>query len=539
MEKELRILFTSAGRRVELMQAFHHAAEKLAVSLKIYGADASDDAPALFYCDERRKICKIKEPDYIPQLLKLCEKDNIDLLIPTIDTDLLILAKEKTKFEQLGTRVLISAEDKIAICRDKRFTADFYIGCGVDSPRPVDRLELYQGGFPAFIKPKDGSSSIHAYRADSWEELAALSERVPDYIIQPFIDGREYTVDILCDFDGNPVYVTPRERLAVRSGEVLKTQIAEDDRMIEESLRVVEGFSPCGPITLQLIRQKETGRDYFIEINPRFGGGAPLSMSAGADSAEAVLRLLLGEKISYQPKAAKNGNIYSRFDQCICITEEIRKEKELPIIDSLAEADKYSKDKKAVLLDLDDTLYNEKDYVKSGYKKIAENYPEIPEAAEELWQYFLEGKPAVDSFLERHGREREKEACLKCYRSQAPEIILSEENRELLEKWRREGKKIGIITDGRPEGQWKKIKALGLEKLVDEIIVTDELAGNHGDVKKFRKPAVLAFQIMQMRLGIPYEKMIYIGDNPAKDFQAPEKLHMPCVWFQNKEGLYL
>lgn len=83
-----------------------------------------------------------------------------------------------------------------------------------------------------------------------------------------------------------------------------------------------------------------------------------------------------------------------------------------------------------------------------------------------------------------------------------------------------------------------KIAALGLEELVDEIIVTDELAGSGGDVKKFRKPAKIAFQMMQMRMGIPYEKMVYIGDNQSKDFKAPEELHMGTLWFQNKEGLY-
>lgn len=548
-DREIRILFTSVGRRVELMQAFQNAAKHREIALKIYGADITSDAPALFFCDETRKVCKIKDPQYIPQLLEICKEDQIDLLIPTIDTDLLILSQKKAVFEQAGTKVLISAEDKIALCRDKRFTADFYIHCGVASPEPVDNIEAYQGGFPAFIKPKDGSSSIDAYRADTFEELKALSERVKDYIIQPFIDGREYTVDIFCDFHGNPIYVTPRERLAVRSGEVLKTKITQDERMIEESFNVIKGFCPCGPITLQLIREKTTGIDYFIEINPRFGGGAPLSMMAGADTASMLLSLLLGETVPYQEKAAKQGLIYSRFDQCICVSDDDDKEtkqrqgqkqrqKQKGIIKSLAEADNYIETMEAILLDLDDTLYNEADYVRSGYKKIAQQYPEIAEAQEELWQYFLEGKPAIDLFLKNHNLEQEKDRCLQCYRSQMPEISLKEKNRKLLERWRKKGKRLGIITDGRPLGQRNKIAALNLEPLVDEIIITDELAGNSGDVRIFRKPAKLAFQIMQMRMGIPYEKMIYIGDNQYKDFKAPKELHMNYLWFQNREGLY-
>lgn len=451
--REIKILFTSVGRRVELIQAFKSAASRLGLTIKLYGADITEDAPALFFCDSTRKVCRIGQQQYIPQLLDICREEQIDLLIPTIDTDLLILSQKKADFEQIGTKVLISAEDKIALCRDKRLTADFYISCGVDSPRPVDKVENYQGGFPAFIKPRDGSSSIDAYRADTLEELRMLSERVKDYIIQPFIAGREYTVDVLCDFDGSPIYITPRERLAVRSGEVLKTQITQDDRMIEESLNVVKGFSPCGPITLQLIRQEGTGKDYFIEINPRFGGGAPLSMLAGADAALALLKLLAGEQVSYQQKAAEQGLVYSRFDQCICVNCVNHRKETEGIIKSLAEADTYIRDMEAVILDLDDTLYNEADYVKSGYKRIAEQYPQLSGAQEELWQYFKEGKPAIDLFLKNHGLEQEKERCLQCYRSQMPEIMLLEQNRKLLKKWRKEGKKLGIITDGRPLGQ--------------------------------------------------------------------------------------
>lgn len=79
-------------------------------------------------------------------------------------------------------------------------------------------------------------------------------------------------MDIFCDLQGNPIYITPRERLAVRSGEVLKTRIALDERIIEECRELVRRFEPCGPITVQLIREKETGEDYYIEINPRYGG---------------------------------------------------------------------------------------------------------------------------------------------------------------------------------------------------------------------------------------------------------------------------
>ena len=319
----MKVLFTSVGRRVELMQAFKKAAQELGVELTIIGADISNTAPALFFCDETKIVCRIREPEYIPQLLSICEQEKVDCLIPTIDTDLLILAENKAKFEAIGTKVLISAVDKVKLCRDKRFTADYFISLGLKSPVPVDSVEKYQMGYPAFIKPKDGSSSVDAYKVTNEEDLKAYAAKVNDYIIQPFISGKEYTIDIFCDYEGNPVFITPRERMAVRAGEVLQTRICQDDQMIAEMKTLISDYKPCGQITVQLIQDETTGDNYYIEINPRFGGGAPLTIKAGADSAKAVLRMLNGETLSYEEKAARDGAIFSRFDQSVCVYEGV------------------------------------------------------------------------------------------------------------------------------------------------------------------------------------------------------------------------
>ena len=311
----MKILFTSIGRRVELMQAFKNAAKNLKVNLEIYGADITDSAPALYFCDYTVIVPKIRDENYIPTLIKICKEEKIDALIPTIDTDLLLLSQHKNDFG--NTIVVISDEDKVAICRDKRYTADYFNSLGLNSPHPVDDYKNYKEGFPAFIKPKDGSSSIFAYKVENEEELISYAHQIPDYIIQPFISGTEYTVDVFCDFEGNPIYITPRIRLAIRSGEVLKTEIRQDDSIINEIKELVKDYKPCGQITVQLIKDSKTNKNYYIEINPRFGGGAPLSIKAGADSAEAMLRLLNGEKLFYQDKKAEDGAIFSRFDQSV------------------------------------------------------------------------------------------------------------------------------------------------------------------------------------------------------------------------------
>lgn len=528
--KEIRILFTGTGRRVELLQAFHNAALCLNINLKIYGADMAGTAPALAYCNYTRKICSMKDKDYIPELLEICGRDKIDLVIPTIDTDLLVLSQNAGKFKEIGTRVLISSPDMIALCRDKNYTSDFFESCGLKAPRPVNDYRKYDGAYPCFIKPKDGSSSIDAYKINTESELAMYAGKIGDYIIQPFIEGKEYTIDIFCDFDGNPIYITPRERIAVRSGEVLKTEIALDEKIIEEAKRLVSHFKPCGPMTVQLIRQNKTGDDYYIEINPRYGGGAPLSIKAGADSAIAVLRLLCGDTLTYQEDAAINGAVYSRFDQSICVASESRIKGDGMLT------------LKGIIFDLDDTLYPEKQYVKSGYTEVAK-FLGNPTYAEKLWNYFLEGKSAIDELLNELGQPEKKQDCLTIYREHKPSINIYDGAYDLLTTLKSKGIKIGIITDGRVNGQKNKLEALGLTgktdrmlgltELVDDIIITDELGG-----EQFRKPNDIAFRIIQCRWRLPFGEIAYIGDNMTKDFQAPKQLGMKSIYFQNEDGLY-
>ena len=505
----MRIMFTGVGRRIELIQAFRNAALVLNKDLKIYGADMAGTAPALAYCDFTRHVVAMKDPGYIQNLVNICETDHIDLLIPTIDTDLLILSENKERFEEIGTKVMISTPEMIRVCRDKNYTSQFFVECGLHAPMPVNDWREYIGRYPAFIKPKDGSSSINAFKIENQEELQVYAERVEDYIVQPFISGHEYTIDIFCDWNGEPLSIVPRERLQIRAGEVLKTRIFMDQRMIDEMRVLCKAFKPCGPMTVQLIRDVQ-GIDWYIEINPRFGGGAPLSMKAGARSAEAILKLLDGETVEYFDSIA-DGAIYSRFDQSVCIKEG-------------------KGSVQGVIFDLDDTLYSEKEYVRSGFRAVSEYLGGRYEG--KLWSYFEAGLPAIDMLLKTLGREDEKQSTLKVYRSHKPTLHLYPGVSELLDRLKQRGIKTGIITDGRPEGQHNKIAALGIQ--VDDIIVTDELGG-----VQFRKPCDIAFRILQTRWRLNPADIVYIGDNVAKDFQAPQQLGMKTIYFSNPDGMYI
>lgn len=201
-------------------------------------------------------------------------------------------------------------------------------------------------------------------------------------------------------------------------------------------------------------------------------------------------------------------------------------------VNNILEVESYLNQVDGVVFDLDDTLYSEKNYVRSGYRKIAQNYPDIENAEEKLWNSFLKGEKAIDKvFDEARLDEKEKKNALNIYREHMPVIELYTGVSEMLSRIKNKGKKIGIITDGRPDGQKNKIKALRLD--VDQVIITDELGGI-----QYRKPNKKAFELVQNRWKIAFNKMVYIGDNITKDFIAPKELGMEVIYFKNEDGLY-
>lgn len=187
-----------------------------------------------------------------------------------------------------------------------------------------------------------------------------------------------------------------------------------------------------------------------------------------------------------------------------------------------------------VLFDLDDTLYSEKEYVRSGYRAIARRFPQIDRMEQKLWEAFEKRLPAVDTVLENEGllTSDRKEEALRIYRLHQPRISLYPGVEQLLCRLR-DSKRLGLITDGRPEGQQAKLDALGIQPYFERVIITDLLGG-----AACRKPNPLSFQLMRDFFDVPYERMIYIGDNPNKDFIAPLALGMRACHFRNPDGLY-
>lgn len=318
----INILFTSSGRRVELIKRFKTAKQDMGIRGRIVCSDMNRLAPTLQFADRHYLVPAIKDEQYIPNLLEICKKENINLLISTIDTELPLLSQTQKQFEAIGTKVLISSEQTVKICEDKINTFNFFRELGLDTPNSFTLGHQEEVEYPCFIKPLNGSSSINTFKVNNEEELAFFKKYIGNYIVQDFIEGTEYTVDIMCDFQGNPIFITPRIRLATRGGEVLQTQIVEDENIEKECLKIIEVLKPVGPITVQLIKDKTTGKNYYIEINARFGGGSPLSMAAGADSETVIYNLLQGRRVTPNYRKAKAGQFFARFDASVLVKSD-------------------------------------------------------------------------------------------------------------------------------------------------------------------------------------------------------------------------
>ncbi|CAG9606598.1 ATP-grasp domain-containing protein [Pseudoneobacillus rhizosphaerae] len=321
---EINILILSAGRRVELVESFKNAARKLNLISNIVAGDCSDTAPALYFADKACKLPHISDPEYINAIIEICNIENISLVVPTIDTDLLLLAKNKEFIEaNSNCKLLISDTRVIEICRDKINTQLFMEENNFGIPKMYTIEEILNNRdmeFPLFIKPKSGSSSINTFKVNNYNELKIYNSLISDPIIQDFMEGEEYTVDVFLDFDSTIITIVPRLRLATRSGEISKGRIIRDREIIEDVSKLMKKLKPIGHITVQLMKTRK-GIEY-IEVNPRFGGGAPMSIQSGADSCANLFRLLMGQKLEYNENF-KDNVTFLRFDSSVCVDENL------------------------------------------------------------------------------------------------------------------------------------------------------------------------------------------------------------------------
>ncbi|MGV3483059.1 MAG: ATP-grasp domain-containing protein [Planctomycetaceae bacterium] len=294
------ILLLSAGRRVELLQGIQNAASAVAPASKVFCADMRPDfSAACQLADRAFEIPAIASSGYAAALGELCQRERIGLVIPTIDTELAALARLQSEFLKRGTMLVVSDSELISQCRDKRKTAILFERLGIPTPAIFDPSTIR---FPCFTKFFDGSNSVGAMRLESGEQLTDAMKAEPNRIYMELVPPThcEVTVDMYYDKTSTLKALVPRQRIEVRGGEVSKGVTRRDwvyDYLLQR-LSLLPGARGC--LTLQVFVGDRVGEVLGIEINPRFGGGYPLSLAAGADFPSWLIReYLLGESLSF------------------------------------------------------------------------------------------------------------------------------------------------------------------------------------------------------------------------------------------------
>jgi carbamoyl-phosphate synthase large subunit len=288
-------LITSASRKVLLVRAFQEAQRRLD-GAKVLAADVSRWSPALYEADEIVDLPRTDDPGFVESLVRACADERIGLVVPTRDEELPVLAGARQRLADDGTAVLVSPPAAVTTCRDKVMFAAAVEAAGLDTPRIFPTRDV---PLPAFVKARIGAGGRGATVVTTRDALeaarAAILATGNEPVVQEFIDGPEYTVDVFIDPDGRAISCVPRERVVVVAGESVVSRTVRDPGLRDAVLRLCAALGLMGHVTVQAFRSP--ARMAFIEINPRYGGAAHLGFEAGAPTPEFAIRSARGERL--------------------------------------------------------------------------------------------------------------------------------------------------------------------------------------------------------------------------------------------------
>jgi len=322
-QAEVNVLFTSAGRRVELLRAFRRSYEELGLRGRIIVADIDPLAPSHHVADASYIVPRLEDPKYIPTLARIAGEEGVQLVFPLIDPDVLMLARHREELERSGACVMVVDRAAAEVAADKWSTHALFGELGLPTPRTWLPKDLPGAGleYPVFIKPRGGSAGKGANRVEDARQLEYLLSTVENPIVQEYVPGAEITSDVFCSAAGELWAVVSRRRIEVRSGEVSKGVTIAEPRIWAGCRQIAARLRVRGPITVQcMLRGAEP---LFTEINARFAGGAPLAFAAGVPSPRWYLQEAAGRTVS--PPAIgsyQTGLFLTRFDDSFFLDSE-------------------------------------------------------------------------------------------------------------------------------------------------------------------------------------------------------------------------
>lgn len=288
------VLVTAGSRRVPLVRAFQRAAAHHGGRVLV--TDVNPLSPAVHAADQAYRVPLSTAPDYLDTILEICLGEGVRLVVPTIDDELVPFGRDEARFRAHGIRVAVSPLQTSELCEDKYATCRYLRSRGIaaaESWRPGEVPAAPQ--FPLFIKPRRGRGSVGAFAVRSARELDFFVDYVPDAVVQEFLNGPEYTIDMLCDFTGEPLSIVPRLRDVIRAGVTDRGRTVNDPVLIEVARRCAATLQFAGAVNIQC--RVVDGRPVIFEINPRFSGGIPLTIQAGADLPRMLVDLAAGLRV--------------------------------------------------------------------------------------------------------------------------------------------------------------------------------------------------------------------------------------------------
>jgi len=305
----VNVLITSASRKVGLVRAFQEALAAEGGG-SVVAVDTNPLSAALYVAERRHLVPASVRPEFVEVLLGICRREQVRLLVPTRDEELPVFAASREAFAEADVFVAVPALEVVRTCQDKE---RFLAACAAAGLSVPERIDPAAPRFPLFVKPRFGKGSRFTFRADDPGGLAFALARVPEPIVQEFVDVPEYTVDLFADLNGRVLSVVPRQRVVVLGGESFVGRTVKSPPVIAAAIRLAEALGLAGHNTIQCFFDGE--RVLFIEVNPRYGGAAHLSFAAGAPTPRFLVRLLEGRSVERSVDDFRDGLVMLRYTQ--------------------------------------------------------------------------------------------------------------------------------------------------------------------------------------------------------------------------------
>ena len=291
--KQITLLMLGGGKRVSLLERFEEASEQLGFKFKAFAYELSDQQPISQFAEVivgRRWLAEGLEDE----IKEISQIKKIDLIISNVDQATLVQSRIR---ESLDAASFCSNLGSARICLSKK---SFQTFCDENSLGIIP-LAL-EGHYPVFAKPNHGSASEGAMIIANKLEKDSLSS-APDYIIQKYVKGVEYSVDAYVSRNGKICGISPRRRLRTLGGESVETETLHDAEIYQRTSQVIDKLHLIGPLTIQFIREDVTQKLYLLEVNPRFGGGVIASIEAGFN----FPKMMIEECIGLEPTVILKG----------------------------------------------------------------------------------------------------------------------------------------------------------------------------------------------------------------------------------------